>query len=211
MSGGRLVITNIIGVVVILALLVWGGYYFTQKSNYISTDNAKVSGDLYTIAASSNGKITKFNVKEGQDISKDEEVAALRTQNGYVSVVAPTEGRIIKMNVKEDQSVQAGESLASEIDMSKLFILANIDEDSVKDIKVGNDVDIIVDGDPNTTIDGKVDEIGSAANSIFSLTPSSNNNGNYTKVTQTIPVKISMSNYSEYVLPGMNAEVKISK
>ncbi|WP_176585934.1 HlyD family secretion protein [Priestia megaterium] len=211
MSGGRLVITNIIGVVVILALLIWGGYYFTQKSNYISTDNAKVSGDLFTIVASSNGKITKFNVKDGQDVSKDEEVASLRTQNGSVSVAAPTDGRIIKTNVKEDEAVQAGESLASEIDMSKLFILANIDEDDVKDIKVGNDVDIVVDGDPNTTIDGKVDEIGSAANSIFSLTPSSNNNGNYTKVTQTIPVKISMSNYSEYVLPGMNAEIKISK
>ncbi|RBN36731.1 transporter, partial [Priestia megaterium] len=111
----------------------------------------------------------------------------------------------------ENQMVQAGQQIASEVDMNNLFIIANIKEDKLKDIEAGDDVDVTVDGDTKTTIDGKVEEIGYATNSIFSLMPSSNSDGNYTKVSQTVPVKISISNYSENVLPGMNAEVKISK
>jgi multidrug resistance efflux pump len=41
--------------------------------------------------------------------------------------------------------------------------------------------------------------------------PKSNDDANYTKVTQTVPVKISITNVTDKVLPGMNAEVKISK
>ena len=42
--------------------------------------------------------------------------------------------------------------------------------------------------------------------------PSSNSDGNYTKVSQVVPVKISLdSNPSKNVVPGMNAEVKIHK
>ncbi|MEI2341050.1 transporter, partial [Priestia megaterium] len=43
MSRSRLMVTNFIGIIVILALLIGGGYYYVQKSNYITTDNAKVS------------------------------------------------------------------------------------------------------------------------------------------------------------------------
>ena len=45
-----------------------------------------------------------------------------------------------------------------------------------------------------------------------SLMPSSNSDGNYTKVSQVIPVKITLeSEPSKQVVPGMNAEVKIHK
>ncbi|MFE7084152.1 HlyD family efflux transporter periplasmic adaptor subunit [Priestia megaterium] len=210
MSRGRLMVTNVIGIVVVLALIIGGGYYYIQQSNYVSTDNAKVSGDLYTIVAPAAGKVKSVTTENGQDVSKDEEVATLQTEKGSTTVVAPEEGKIIKTEVKENDSVQAGQKLASEVNMNKLYILANIDEDELKDIEVGDDVDVTVDGDTETKIDGNVEEIGFAANSVFSLMPSSNNDGNYTKVSQTIPVKISISNYSEDVLPGMNAEVKIS-
>ncbi|MEI2325901.1 HlyD family efflux transporter periplasmic adaptor subunit, partial [Priestia megaterium] len=113
--------------------------------------------------------------------------------------------------VKENQMVQAGQQIATEVDMKDLFIVANIKEDQLKDIKEGDDVDVTVDGDSSAKIDGKVEEIGYATNSLSSLTSNSSSDGNYTKVSQTVPVKISISNYSEHVLPGMNAEVKISK
>ena len=107
--------------------------------------------------------------------------------------------------------VQAGQQIATEVDMKDLFIVANIKEDQLKDIKEGDDVDVTVDGDSGTKIDGKVEEVGYATNSLSALTSNSSSDGNYTKVSQTVPVKISISNYSEHVLPGMNAEVKISK
>lgn len=62
------------------------------------------------------------------------------------------------------------------------------------------------------SIKGKVEEVGQATAASFSLMPSSNSDGNYTKVSQVVPVKISLdSNPSKNVVPGMNAEVKIHK
>ncbi|MEH6887827.1 transporter, partial [Priestia megaterium] len=50
-------VTNFIGIIVILALLIGGGYYYVQKSNYITTDNAKVFGDVYNVVAPAAGKV----------------------------------------------------------------------------------------------------------------------------------------------------------
>ena len=211
MSRGRLILMNFIGIIVVLALIIGGGYYYIQKSNYVSTDNAKVSGDLYTVVAPAAGKVASWNVEEGKDVSKDDEVAKIQSEDGEKTVTVPEDGKIIKTQVKENQMVQAGQQIATEVDMKDLFIVANIKEDQLKDIKEGDDVDVTVDGDSSAKIDGKVEEIGYATNSLSSLTSNSSSDGNYTKVSQTVPVKISISNYSEHVLPGMNAEVKISK
>ncbi|MEH7429467.1 HlyD family efflux transporter periplasmic adaptor subunit, partial [Priestia megaterium] len=197
--------------IVILALLIGGGYYYVQKSNYITTDNAKVSGDVYNVVAPAAGKVASWTVEEGNDVSKDAEIAKIQAEKGSVAATVPADGKIIQTNVKENQMVQAGQQIATEVDMKDLFIVANIKEDQLKDIKEGDDVDVTVDGDSSAKIDGKVEEIGYATNSLSSLTSNSSSDGNYTKVSQTVPVKISISNYSEHVLPGMNAEVKISK
>ncbi|GAB1766802.1 MULTISPECIES: HlyD family efflux transporter periplasmic adaptor subunit [Priestia] len=211
MSRSRLMVTNFIGIIVILALLIGGGYYYVQKSNYITTDNAKVSGDVYNVVAPAAGKVASWTVEEGNDVSKDAEIAKIQAEKGSVAATVPADGKIIQTNVKENQMVQAGQQIATEVDMKDLFIVANIKEDQLKDIKEGDDVDVTVDGDSGTKIDGKVEEVGYATNSLSSLTSNSSSDGNYTKVSQTVPVKISISNYSEHVLPGMNAEVKISK
>ncbi|AVX07592.1 transporter [Bacillus sp. Y-01] len=211
MSRSRLMVTNFIGIIVILALLIGGGYYYVQKSNYITTDNAKVSGDVYNVVAPAAGKVASWTVEEGNDVSKDAEITKIQAEKGSVAATVPADGKIIQTNVKENQMVQAGQQIATEVDMKDLFIVANIKEDQLKDIKEGDDVDVTVDGDSSAKIDGKVEEIGYATNSLSSLTSNSSSDGNYTKVSQTVPVKISISNYSEHVLPGMNAEVKISK
>ena len=55
----------------------------------------------------------------------------------------------------------------------------------------GNDVDVDIDGQ-KASIKGKVEEVGQATAASFSLMPSSNSDGNYTKVSQVVPVKISL-------------------
>jgi multidrug resistance efflux pump len=89
--------------------------------------------------------------------------------------------------------------------------MANIEETEIKDISVGQEVDVIIDADEKTTIDGKVVEIGKATNSVFSLMPSQNASGDYTKEVEYIPVKISLENYSDKIVPGMNATVNIHR
>ncbi|WP_338777853.1 efflux RND transporter periplasmic adaptor subunit [Metabacillus sp. FJAT-52054] len=211
MSRGRLILINFVGIVVILALVAGGVYYYFQQTNYVTTDNAKVAGDLHTIKAPAAGKVSGMNVEEGDEIKKGAEIAKIGAATSTQSIKAPADGTIIKKQMDNDQMAQPGQTIASEVNLSELYITANLKEDKLQDIEVGDDVDVTVDGDGGTVIEGKVEKIGYATNSIFSLMPKSNDDGNYTKVTQTVPVKISITNYSEQVLPGMNAEVKISK
>ena len=107
--------------------------------------------------------------------------------------------------------VQAGNPIAYAYNLDDLYVTANIDEKDIKDVEVGKDVDVTIDGQ-KASIKGKVDSIGKSTAASFSLMPSSNSDGNYTKVSQVIPVKITLeSEPSKQVVPGMNAEVKIHK
>ena len=111
----------------------------------------------------------------------------------------------------EGDMVQAGSPIAYAYNLDDLYITANVDEKDVSDVEKGNDVDIKIDGQ-NSKVKGKVDEVGKATASSFSLMPSSNSDGNYTKVSQVVPVKISLDSApSNSVVPGMNAEVSIHK
>ncbi len=65
------------------------------------------------------------------------------------------------------------------------------------------------DGNQDTTFEGEVKDIVKATNSAFSMLPE-NTNGNCTKVTEKVQVKISIDHPSSSVLPGMNAKVKMS-
>lgn len=210
MSKGRLILTNMLGIVVILALIAGGGYYYYQSTNYIKTDEAKVSADVTSVIAPTSGKLTDWNVEEGQDVSQDTEVGKVSDGKNNVSITSTMNGTIIKNQVMNGQLIQAGQVLAQEADMDHLYITANIKETDLNDIEKGDSVDITVDGDGGTTFEGTVEEIGYATTSVFSMVPQQNASGNYTKVTQKVPVKISIKNPSDKVLPGMNAEVKIS-
>jgi multidrug resistance efflux pump len=211
MSKGRLIMTNIVAFIVVLALVAGGAYYYIQNSNYVTTENAKVTGELYNITAPADGKLSDFNLEEGKTVTKSEQIGSVSGGEKTGTITAPADGTIIKKQANNDQIVQAGQTLASEVNMDALYIIANIKEDEIKDVHEGDQVDITVDGDSDTVLDGNVEKIGHATNSLFSLMPKSNDDGNYTKVAQTIPVKISITNLSDKVLPGMNAEVKISK
>ncbi|MCO0599663.1 HlyD family efflux transporter periplasmic adaptor subunit [Peribacillus butanolivorans] len=210
MNKGRLILINVIGLVVILAVVGGGAYYYYESTNFIKTDEAKVTGDLYTIVAPASGKLTDWDLKEGDIVSKDNKVAKVATVDGEQTVKSSAPGTVVKTQVLEDQLVQAGQTLAQTINMEDLSITANIEENKLKNIEKGDSVDIIIDGDPDTVFEGTLEKIGYATTSVFSVMGNQNSSGNYTKVTQKVPVTISIKAPSDKVLPGMNAEVKIS-
>lgn len=210
MSRGRLILTNIIGMIVVLALIAGGSYYYYQSANYVKTDEAKVAATMGQIVAPTSGKLSGWTVEEGDDVTKDAQVGKVSDGKQTVGLSSSMEGKVIKKEASDNQMVQAGQVLAQTADMNNLYITANIKEDKLKDIEKGDSVDVTVDGDSGTTFEGEVEEIGYATTSTFSVMPQQNTSGNYTKVTQKVPVKISIKAPSDKVLPGMNAEVKIS-
>ncbi len=55
MNRGRLILTNIIGLIVVLAIIGGGAYYYYQSTHYVKTDEAKVAGDMVAITAPARG------------------------------------------------------------------------------------------------------------------------------------------------------------
>ncbi|GKV69321.1 multidrug resistance protein A [Sporosarcina sp. NCCP-2716] len=205
--------------VVLLIVLVGGGfagYYFYNKSvTYLSTDNAQVAGQQVRIASPAAGKLTEWKGATGDTFKKGDTVGTMEavSEQGKMEmpITAPADGTIVQSTAVENTMVGAGTPLAVSYDMTNLWVTANIEETKIDDVKVGQEVDIYVDAYPDLKLTGEVKEIGLATAGTFSLLPSTNASGNYTKETQVIPVRISIDDYAEKLIPGINVTVRIHK
>jgi multidrug resistance efflux pump len=212
MKSSRIVLINVI----VILLLVGGGgaaaYYYVQSVNYISTANARVDGQAVTLAAPAPGVLTQWNGKVGQVYTSGQTIGTIRTDTGSLTVSAPSAGTIVQQNAVMNAAVGTGTPLAQMYDLNKLWVVANISETTIRDVKLGQAVDLDIDAFPGTTLTGKVSQIGLATAGTFSLLPASNTTSNYTKVTQVIPVSISFDNYRGLALaPGMSVSVHIHR
>lgn len=212
----KMVLINIITIVALVIIGVVGFYFYNNATSYVTTDNAKVDGNQIKIASPASGQIKSFDAKQGDKLKKGDTVAEVTAQgqDGQTQdqkIKMPQDGTIAKTDGMEGSIAQAGSPIAYAYNLDDLYITANIDENDLSSIEKGDKVDVTIDGQ-DSKIDGKIKEIGKATANSFSLMPSSNSDGNYTKVSQVIPVKISLdSQPSKNVVPGMNAEVKIHK
>jgi membrane fusion protein (multidrug efflux system) len=119
---------------------------------------------------------------------------------------SPLSGVVSRSRVEEGQLVQRGQPVLVINDPQDVWVLANIKESYIRDVVIGNPVDIRVDAYPDRRFQGAVDVIGAAAISEFSLFPPT---GSFTKVEQRIPVQISVSNTDGLLKPGMMVVVGI--
>lgn len=206
---------------VILLLLVAGGggigyYYWYQGAHYVTTQDARIAGDIYRIMPKMTGKLTALAVKEGDAVVADQivgqqdtiNIAANQLENSVLR--APITGTVIKTQAKEGEVVSTGQSIALVIDESKLYISANLEETEIERLKLGQKVDFTLDAYPGKELSGHLLEIGKATNSTFSLLPATNTSGNFTKVTQRIPIKIAIDDTAGlHLAAGLNAEIKV--
>ncbi|MCL6632105.1 MAG: efflux RND transporter periplasmic adaptor subunit [Alicyclobacillus herbarius] len=215
----RLLIFNIVALIVIIAILFGGYYWIDQRNKYIKTDNAQVTGQEVVISAPATGKLVDWKGTLGDTFSSGDTIGTVEVPPSAgqrspvdVKVTAPTDGTVVQDMAVKNQFVAAGTPLAYSFDLKHLWVTANIKETEIDDIKVGQTVDVYVDAFPGSSLTGTVTQIGYATASTFSLLPQSNDTANYTKVTQVIPVKISLDGYQGMrLVPGMNVSVRIHK
>ncbi|NWK84011.1 HlyD family secretion protein [Staphylococcus sp. GSSP0090] len=212
----KMVLINIVTIVVLVIIGVVGFHFYNQATGFVSTDNAKVDGEQIKVSAPASGEIKSFDVKNNEKLNKGDKVAeiAAKGENGQsqdMDIKMPQDGTIVKTDGMEGSMAQAGTPIAYAYNLDDSYITANVDEKDIADVEEGKDVNVKLDGE-DAELKGKVEEVGKATASSFSMMPSSNTDGNYTKVSQVVPVKISLdSKPSKNVVPGMNAEVKIHK
>jgi membrane fusion protein (multidrug efflux system) len=129
-------------------------------------------------------------------------------------VTAPFAGVVAKRWLLPGDVVQPGQPVFTVYDLQHVYVTAVFEETKLRYLPLGTEVDLSVDAYPNHDLTGKVILLGAAAASEFSLIPPANASGNFTKVTQRVPIRISIDKSSEgahplRLLPGMSVVVTV--
>jgi multidrug resistance efflux pump len=219
-------------IILVIAILIVGGGAgygvpaWLQGSHYISTDNATVGAPLISVSSLAAGQVIGVNVGIGDRVQKQQAVAEVGTprfsdnssRQGFVAtpgsgttVEAPITGYVAAVWTYPGAIIGAGSPIITLFDDSNIWVTANIDENKIKDIRPGQEADVVVDSLGGAVLKGKVQGITPATASVFSLLPSSNSSANFTKVSQVVPVRITLNNIDGLALiPGSSVEVKIN-
>ncbi|HEC8327704.1 TPA: HlyD family secretion protein [Providencia rettgeri] len=134
----------------------------------------------------------------------------------YTRITAPIAGVVGKKSLRVGEFVKPGDALMAIVPQDKLYIIANYQETQLQNITQGQTVDISIDTFPGQTLKGYVDSIAPASGASFSPVAPENATGNFTKIVQRIPVKITFDINKESAATmnalrvGMSADVSIN-
>lgn len=143
--------------------------------------------------------------------AKQESLKVAQTNLEYTRIVAPSDGIVGERKVRIGQLVSPGTQVISLV-ASTVWVQANYKETQLTNVTKGDAAEITVDTFPGVVLKGHVEEIAPASGSQFALLPPDNATGNYTKITQRIPVKIVIDSsqvLAERLRPGMSVIAEI--
>jgi membrane fusion protein (multidrug efflux system) len=110
--------------------------------------------------------------------------------------------------IDEGEYVTPGQRLLMIHDPERVRVEANVKETNIRFFRPGKKVAITVDALPGRRFEGTVTRVGQAATSEFALLPNPNPSGNFTKITQRLPVRIAVRQEGGELKPGMMVEVE---
>ncbi len=175
----------------------------TTKEQYDHSQKA-----LEAAQAEYNIEISKISSAKGQ-------IGVIESQLKNTTVTAPMSGVVAKRWVLTGDVVQPGQPIFTIYDIKNIWVTANLEETKLGHIHLNDPVEISVDSYPDAKFHGRIFEIGNYTASEFSLIPPNNASGNFTKVTQRVPVKIFIDdpdgkNGNKLILrPGMSVEISV--
>ena len=162
-----------------------------ERARRLARDHAISSMDLEVAQAALTGA------------KADLEASLLKLK--YTNVNSPVGGVVAKRSAQPGQFVQPGQSLFVVVPRDRVWIRANFKESQLRKIRVGQAVNIRVDAYPGEAWSGSVERILPSSVASLSLLPPENATGNFTKVVQRFPVRISVRPREGYQLrPGMS-------
>ncbi len=132
-------------------------------------------------------------------------VEKARLDLSYTTIVAAETGRVVRLTAAVGQLAQAGAALAMFVP-DKLWVTANFKETQLTDMRPGQPAEIGIDAYPGRLVKGRVVSIQPGSGVAFSVLPAENATGNYVKIVQRVPVKISLDSLPRDVSlgPGMS-------
>jgi len=132
--------------------------------------------------------------------------------NNRDAIVSPIDGTASRRQVQLGQRVQPGQDLLTIVPLSDLWVDANFKETQLQNIRIGQAVKITTDIYSHVTYHGKVVGFNAGTGSAFSLLPAENATGNWIKVVQRLPVRISLDPEElkkHPLMVGLSADVNV--
>lgn len=216
-----LAVTLVLGVAAAFSVYVWH-----QNRYFISTDNASITGAMAQVTSPNAGRIFEIRHDVGEVVSKNDSLAVvdipisttlplggsratfLDARDRLIDVPCPVDGVVVSRNVNVGDTVSANQTLFTVVDTRNLWVVANIEETKVGRVRPGQPVEVYVDV-LHRTLDGSVEAVIPATISTFSLFPTQNAAGNFTKIVQLVPVKIALHTDDPALIVGSSASVRI--
>ncbi len=193
-----------------------GGVITQEQFDHVKKTYESAMAQLDAAKAQLSVSASMINSANAAVETAGSQIKVIETQLRNTKLYSPADGVVAKRWLLAGDIVQPGQSVFTVTDKSVLWVVAFLEETKIREIREGQDVRFTIDAFPGEKFAGKVFYSGSSTASVFSLIPANNASGNFTKVTQRIPVKISIEktlsgkDLSGYrILSGMSAVVKI--
>jgi membrane fusion protein, multidrug efflux system len=172
------------------------------------------SGQAAIDAAEANVEVLKSQQQEAERTLKELQTALAKAERdlSFTVIRAPIDGVIGNRAVQTGDFVQTGQRLASLVPLDEVYVEANFKETQLARLRPGQPVSISVDALSGQSIQGTVTSFSPASGSVFSLLPPENATGNFTKIVQRLPVRISVpadTAWRRVLRPGMSVVVSV--
>jgi membrane fusion protein (multidrug efflux system) len=176
-----------------------------QQQSSVSTSHG--------VRAQAKADQNQVDLAKAQIKQREAELALAQKQLSYAYVIAPCSGIVTKRSFNQGQYITTGQSLCVVVNTENYWVTANFKETQLKKIKLGDEVEIELDSYPGLKLTGKVESFGGATGAKFSLLPPDNATGNFIKITQRFPMRISINNFpkekSNEIFPGLSVFAKV--
>lgn len=168
----------------------------TTTAKRVAEAQMKEAEEVVKRAESEAGFAIKSGIK-AKLLQRKAQLGEAELQLSYTKVFAPRDGYITKKSIEAGVNIQAGQPLMAIVPLQEAWITANYKERQITYIRPGQKVDFFVDSYPGKKFSGTVDSIMAGTGAAFSLLPPENATGNYVKVVQRVPIKISIDKNSD--------------
>lgn len=184
-----------------------------KQLQVLEQQKRQASTQTGVVSSQSNATAQQIDVAQSMVKQREVEVEDAKLNLSYAIITAPEDGKVSRVNVQEGQYLQAGQPVFSIVHNTSLWVVANFKETQYKKMKIGQDVTVHADAFPKHDFKATLASFSPATGAEFALLPPDNASGNFVKVVQRLPVKITFVNDGDSLLnrlkAGMNVDVDV--
>ena len=196
----------------------------SHSETALSVAKSQLAAAQANVASAREQLVSNQSLTEGTSIEKHPAVlaAAAKVREAYlatqrVAMPAPVDGYVAKRTVQLGQRVAAGTPMMSIVPLNQVWVDANFKEVQLRNIRLGQPVKLTADlYGKKVEYDGSVAGLGVGTGAAFALLPAQNATGNWIKVVQRVPVRITLQPEQLKANPlrvglSMDASIDVSK